>query len=402
LSSQTYGNLRQEFPIFQKNTFLNWAEATPAPQRSVGIIQEYLTESLQLSGRVLHLKWDQIANDARAQVAKLFNSELSEIALTGSSTTQGIQIAFNSVNPDPGDNIVTCDLEFIMGGVELLKWVKKGVEVRVWKHRKGLYDIDDLRKLVDKKTRIVFLDSVIWINGYKFDLDEVSKIAHENGTLLILDSMQHIGAMPLDVKEIDVDFIAAGGHKWLLAPFGVGFLYVNKRNVEALDPPEYGYANTDIPGGRGNYFKRIDAKSITEYPFIKTAKKFEYGGLNSPLALLGFVTSLEMVNSVGQPAIAQKIWRLKSILNSELEKIGAPICPPIDGPNSSSITLFNIGKDLAHDYRIVDKLTEYGVSVSGRASNGIGGIRVSLHYPNNEEDISRLVSLLQKAREETA
>jgi cysteine desulfurase/selenocysteine lyase len=394
--------IRDELPIFQSDIFLNWAEASPAPRRSVQSIQQYLSESLTLTGKALHVKWDQIADGARNQIARLLNSEASEVALAGSSTTQGIQIAFNAINPGPGDNIVTCDLEFIMGGVELLKWTKKGVQLKIWKHRNGVYDIDDLAELVDNKTKILFLDSVVWINGYKFDLEEIGKIAHERGAKLVLDVMQHIGAMPLSVKDVEVDFLAAGGHKWLLAPFGVGFLYANKKNVESMEPPEYGYANTDIPGGRGNYFKRIDAKSIAEYPFVKTAKKFEYGGVNSPIALTGFISSLEMINSVGQVEIERRILYLKKILMSELEKIGAILSRPIkEEANFSSITLFHTGRDLEHDYKIVDKLNSYGVSVSGRASNGIGGIRVSLHYPNNEDDIATFIKSLQKAKKET-
>jgi len=396
------GYFREEFKIFEKYVFLDWAVVSPLPLKAMNAVKELLDSMIYFTEETAtaqHVKWDSLASPLRKKAAKLLNADEVEIAITGSSTTQGIQIAMEAIKSQKGENIITSDLEFPLVGAELQKWKERGVEVRVLKNRKGEFYIEDLEKLIDEKTKVVLLSSVTWVNGYKFDLDEVSKVVHEKGAYLVLDAIQHLGAMSLDTKKTNIDFIAAGGHKWLTTPLGIGILYINKRLVNELKPPFYGYMNAVEPeGGWDNFFRNVNKSPLVEFKYVPTARKFEYGGTGSYTGVVGLTASLSLINSIGIENVERKILKLKKVLIEELESIGAKILPPINERNYSGITTFNIGKTIEEDYKLVDTLNKKGIKVSGRGTSGIGGIRVSIHYPNNEEDINKLVEAIKKLK----
>ncbi len=393
---------REEFKVFEKYDFLDWAVVSPLPLRAMNAVKNLLDSMVYFpeeNASAQHVKWDSLAIPLKQEVSKLLNSDEDEIAITGSSTTQGIQIAMESIKPQKGENIITCDLEFPLAGAELQKWKEKGVEIRVLKNKKGEFSNEDLENLIDKKTKVVLLSSVTWVNGYRFDLDEISKIVHEKDAYLVLDSVQHLGAMTLDTKKTNIDFIASGGHKWLNTPLGIGILYINKKLVNELNPPFYGYMNAVEPkGGWDNFFRDVKKNPLIDYTYVSTAKKFEYGGTGSYTGIAGLTASLSIINSIGIENIEKKILKLKKVLIEELELIGARVIPPENEKNYSSITTFNLGKTIEDDYKLVDALSKKGIKVSGRGSSGIGGIRVSIHYPNEEEDIMKLVETIKKLR----
>jgi len=147
-------NVRREFVIFRRFNFLDWACMSPAPLRSTRKVSKFLRETNNFGERSSSLQYIKFLGESKTLkrgIAELLSSNPEEIALTGSSTTQGVQIAFESIKPGKGDNIVTCDLEFTLAGTELQKWLEKGVEIRVLKHRNGLYDLEDLVTLIDKR-----------------------------------------------------------------------------------------------------------------------------------------------------------------------------------------------------------------------------------------------------------
>ena len=393
---------RDEFKIFEKYNFLDWAVVSPAPMKAINAVKSFLDSTVYFpeeNASAQHVKMDSEAIPLKQGVSKLLNASEEEIAVTGSSTSQGIQIAFESIRPGKGDNVVTCDTEFPLAGTELQKWKERGVAVKVLKNKKGTFSNDELANLIDKHTKIVFLDSVTWVNGFRFELDEISKMAHEVGAYLVLDSIQHVGAMTLNTKKTEIDFIAFGGHKWLTTPLGIGILYVNKKLINKLNPPFYGYMNIIEPkGGWDNFFRDVSKNPIIDYDYVPTAKKYEYGGTGPYPGIVGLANSVSLINSIGIENVEKKILKLKKILIEELNSIGARIIPPEDEKNFSSITTFNLKKTIKEDYELIDDLNRKGIRVSGRGSSGVGGIRVSIHYPNEEEDITSFADSLKKLK----
>src|SRR5262249_31403278 len=119
----------------------------------------------------------------------------------------------------------------------------RGIEIVTVPARDGRLLAEDYEKAITPQTRMILLSSVQWSNGLRVDLASFSALAGRRGVLLVADAIQHLGAMPLDVTATPVDFLVCGGHKWLNAPAGRGFLYASPRMVEQFRPPAWGYLN---------------------------------------------------------------------------------------------------------------------------------------------------------------
>ncbi len=390
---------REQFKALSNQTYLNWAGTGPMPSASVKAVEELIDALYEYNGASLPEMRHHIPVEAKEQLARLINAKTENIAITGTSTTQGVQAALNAVNPSAGQSIVTGDLQYVLTETEMQKWKKKGVSLKVVKNRNGVYDAEDFSGEIDENTAVVLLDSVTWINGYRFDIAEISKIAHENGAVMITDSIQHVGQMPLDTKTFGADIIVGSAQKWLSDILGVGYSYVSDSIVKKLERPYYGYGNTVEPeGGWPEYFTNIDRPLFGDFEFRNSdATILEYGGSLSNLGGLAALSpSLKLINGIGPFDIYSRIMGLKGQLVSELELLGMNLVEPLDENHQSGITTFSTGLGAQKDIEIVGKLSSMGIVVSYRAGAGIGGIRVSTHYVNNSSDIENFIDGLKK------
>lgn len=91
-------------------------------------------------------------------------------------------------------------------------------------------DDDDWTRVIldalDERVAIAALPHVHWTDGALIDLERVGVRCREVGAALVIDGTQSVGALPFDVKAIQPDFLAVATYKWLLGPYGAGFLYV--------------------------------------------------------------------------------------------------------------------------------------------------------------------------------
>ncbi len=388
---------RSLFPVFDRFTYLEWASVGPAPTTSVDSISKFASGVSSMS---LEASFSEYVFNAeqksRELLARLINSKPDEISFTGSSTTEGVQTFLNSLNPGKGSNIVSTDLEFPLMATELQKWKERKVEIRVWKHRSGSFSHEDLESLVDDDTAAVCLSSVIWVNGFRFDLKEVAKIAHEREAFVLADSIQHAGAVNLDVADSGVDAVSGGAHKWLMSPFGTGFLYISSRITDRLQRVSYGYGNMETPAsGWEEYW--IDRQKVifSDYRFSNDFRKYQYGGMKNYAGLIGLSESLKILESVPQDERDSRILSLRRTFLETLETHGYFLVSPVDEEHSSGIVTFTTGS-LDADRRLHARLLESGIRVSLRGAGGIGGIRVAFNFLNNEEDIAKLVSMLER------
>ena len=90
---------------------------------------------------------------------------------------------------------------------------------------------------LDERTAIISVPNVHWTDGALIELDRVAARAHELDARLVIDASQSVGALPLDVTALRPDFVITVGYKWLLGPFGLGYLYVAEqhRQGQALE-----------------------------------------------------------------------------------------------------------------------------------------------------------------------
>ncbi len=389
-------DVRQEFPALQQQVFLDSACVSLAPQRAVEKLRAFLDMAAFCpSGASTqhHLDMDAMRSAARPQVARLINANEDDIALV-ESTTHGLNLVANAIPLERGDRVAICDLEFLEVAVP---WVQKrdevGIAIDTVPNRAGQTLIEDIEGAITSRTKVVAISSVQWSNGFRCDLDALSRLCRERQVLLIVDAVQQIGAIPLDVKKTPVDAIACGGHKWLMAPFGCGFLYLGPQFRTKVKPPLAGYLSVTEPnGGWGTYFRTPSIAPVRDYDFVDDARRWETGGTANYPGAIGLAESVALINDVGIDNVGAHVLSLTDHLIAGLKQQGIQVVTPEDRRYRSGIVTFTLG-DVEDNIALTNFLQEHKVLVSVRYTSGVGGVRVSCHLFNVKDDLDRLLDL---------
>ncbi len=396
-----FNEVRQkEFPAMARKTFLDAACVSLAPRRAVLAVKEFTdntTDCLEASASAHHVAMDAKREKAYSEGARLLHADPEEIALV-ESTTYGLNVAATALRLPPGSRVLTTNLEFLQVA---MPWVMtQGIEVGVVPGREGRFETEDFASAVDDHTRLIVLSSVQWCNGWRVDLKDLGEFCRERGIYLVVDAVQHLGALDFDVRDVHVDIVAAGGHKWLNSPFGCGLLYVRKELIPQINPAFWGYLNVETPvGGWPTYFLTPSIRPVNDWRFVQTAKKFEVGGTSNYPGAIALGESLQIVNELGIRNVEQHNIDLADYCAQRLREVGATLITHTDVPreNRSSMIVFRFYKDLSEEMKLLEELHREGVYVAMRFTSYVGGIRVSCHYFNNEQDVDHLVLCLGRA-----
>ncbi len=393
----TLQDVRNEFPALQQQTFLDSACVSLAPQRAVEKLRSFLEMAASCpsgSSTQHHLDMDEMRRQARPQVAKLIKAGEDDIALV-ESTTHGLSLVANAVALERGDRVVICDLEFLEVAVP---WMQKreecGIEIDSVHHRNGQILIDDIEAAIGQRTRVVAISSVQWSNGFLCDLDALSRLCRERDVFLVVDAVQQIGAIPFDVQKTPVDAIACGGHKWLMAPFGCGFLYLSKEFRARVEPPIAGYLSVAEPeGGWGKYFQTPSATPVRDYTFVDGARRWETGGTANYPGAIGLAESVGLINDLGSQNVGAHVLSLTDYLINGLKQQDIRVVTPEERLYRSGIVTFTLGT-VEENVALMNFLQQHKALVSVRYTSHVGGVRVACHLFNNREDLDRLLELL--------
>ncbi|PYX91241.1 MAG: aminotransferase [Acidobacteria bacterium] len=388
-------HIREEFPALRDKIFFDSAGVGIAPRSAVGAIHEFLDQTMFAPVRSMvdhHLAIDAAREKARPEAARLIGASEDEIALI-ESTTHGLTIAARALRLKSGDNIVTTDLEFI---AVPFAWrqPKSGIypEIRVAKNKDGGLPLSSFEEVIDGRTKAVVISSVQWSNGYLCDLEGICKLCRQSGVLLIVDAIQQLGAFPLDVSKVPVDIVVCGGHKWLNAPFGAGFMYIRKGISDKLRPPVAGYLSLKAPvGGWGTYFETPSITPLQPVEFSPTARAYENGGTANYPGGIG----LAVINELGKEVIEKQIRTVTNYLLEGLDTLRMNVVTPRSPLHRSGIIAMGFPGSPHKDIALKEHLLDRKILVAVRYTSNVGGVRVSCHFYNNKADVDRLLNAVE-------
>ncbi len=389
------------FAGLQNKVFLDAACVSLIPRQAHQAVTRFLDMALLCDAEdasLHHIAMDRMRTAAVHQAAKLLHTRPQNIALV-ESTTHALNIAANAIPLHKGENVLIADTEFLQVAIP---WARKqasaGIEIKpVRSHDGGVLTPEDFEAAMDTRTKVVCVSSVQWCSGYRIDIRRLGEICRSRGIWLVVDAIQEMGAMEIDLSAQFADFVAAGGHKWLNAPFGCGVLFIADRALQALEPASYGYLALEEPsGGWAEYFRTPEISPYRDYRFPATARKFEIAGTSNYPGAIGLGKSLELINQVGIGTIEAHIRRLTDLLHDELARAGARVVTPREPQARSGITVFRYYDSASEDQALLDRLLREKIYLAIRYTSGVGGIRVSTHFYNNHEDIDRMVAALKR------
>lgn len=392
---------REQFPALRQKTFLDAACVSLAPQVAADAIREFLEMAVLCpapSSTRQHINMDDARASARPEAARLIGADEAEIALV-ESTTHGLTIAAGAIPLERGDRVLICDLEFLQVAVP---WCQKrdrdGIGIDLVPNFDGRIRVEDIAERIGPRTRVVTISSVQWSNGYRCDLDAIGGLCRERGVWFVVDGIQQLGAIPIDVRTTPIDILACGGHKWLNAPFGAGILYIRHDALPMLRRPLAGYMSMKTPeGGWENYFQTPSIRPVQDYEFVPTASRFEIGGTANYPGAIGLGASLRLINRIGGEDIAEHILGLTDYLIEGLRTLGVTLVTPPERKHRSGIVTFSVGNE-NENIALMRRLLDRRILVSVRYTSGVGGVRVSVHFYNNVEDLDRLLNAVEDCR----
>ena len=391
--------VRHQFPALERKVFLDAACVSIAPRAAVDAVSDFLQAALHCPARsatLHHIAMDEAREAARPEAARLINAAPDEIALV-ESTTHGLAIAARAVPLEPGDNLLVPDLEFLQVP---LAWRQepggRTPEIRLVPNVNGKLPLDAFADRMDARTRAVVVSTVQWSTGVRCDLAGLGALCRERGVFLIVDAIQQLGAIRLDVAETPVDLLACGGHKWLNAPFGAGFVYIRRGIWDRLAPPLSGYLAARPPaGGWGAYFQTPSITPLQSVSFWPDARRFETGGTSNYPGAIGLAASLRLINDLGPRRIDAYVRALTDHLIDGLGTLGLEVVTPVEPDLRSGIVTFRAGSAAGDDVALMEHLLDRQILVSVRYTSGLGGVRVSCHFYNSTGDLDRLLNAVE-------
>jgi selenocysteine lyase/cysteine desulfurase len=369
-----WSSFRTHFPTTQHWAYFDHAAVAPISKPAQKAILDWAADMVE-NGDVHERQWMRRVEEVRRMAGQLINADPADIAFV-KNTSEGIGIVAEGLAWRTGDNVVTAAEEYPSNLYPWMNLAGRGVEVRMVASRDRRVCIDDIRKAIDARTRLVSLSFVEFASGYRNNLDAIGALCRQRGVYFFVDAIQGLGVVPLDVRKAPVDFLSSDGHKWLLGPEGAGIFYIRRDLVEQLHATGVGW-NSVV---RSRDFGKID------FELKPHAGRWESGSLNvAGITALG--ASLELLLSLGIPAVSERVLALTQHFCDRAGRAGFDVYSVRTATESSGIVSVIVDGSLPELVRVC---RERGIIVNKRA----GRLRVSPHFYNSHEELDRLIDLM--------
>ncbi|EAV9860109.1 cysteine desulfurase [Listeria monocytogenes] len=398
--------IRADFPILAQEinekplAYLDNAATSQKPKQVIEALTHYYefdNANVHRGVHTLAARATDAYESARGKVAKFIHArEVAEIIFTR-GTTSAINLVVDSyaeANIEAGDEIVISYLEHHSN---LIPWQqlakRKGAVLKyIELEEDGTISVEQAKKTIGEKTKIVALAHVSNVLGTITPIKEIAAIAHQFGAVILVDGAQAVPHMEVDVVDLDADFYAFSGHK-MMAPTGIGALYGKRELLDAMEPTEFGGEMID--------FVELYDSTWKELPW-----KFEAG---TPIigGAIALGAAIDYLAEVGLANIHAHEQALASYAIEEMSKIeGITIYGPKDASKRCGLVTFNI--EGAHPHDIATILDEDGIAI--RAGHHCAQplmkwldvsstARASFYIYNTKEEIDALIDGLKLTKE---
>jgi len=368
-----WDDIRKQFPVTENSTYLNSAAAGPLSRATMTAASKYYQQMMN-DGDIHWDEWLEKREEVRRKVAAFINAEPDEIALT-TNTSSGMNVIIDAL--ETHGEVISCDLEF---PVSTLPWMNRRIPVHLVKSVGGAVAIADIREAMNVRTGIICISHVQYSSGFRIDLEELGNA--KGGHALVVNAAQSAGVFEIDVKRMKIDALSATGHKWMLAGYGSGFVYLSRELLERSRPRAIGWLSVEDPySDRNNEVHlRHDAAARAELGCPHFAGMFALGA------------SVDLMTSIGTTNIEERALELNRLLTGRLIESGCRVLSPISDDRMRSAETLVLVEDPAG---VVTRLAEQKIIVTKKPQ----GIRVATHFFNNEADVERLMGSLCQNRE---
>ncbi len=395
-----------DFPILHKPTsrgkrlvYLDSAASSQKPQVVIDALVDYYSSynaNIHRGVYEIAARATDAFEAARATVARFVNAAESAEIIWTRNTTEAINLvsfSWGLANLQAGDAILTTQVEHHSN---LVPWqllaAKTGAELRfIEADDDGTLRLDNLDELL-RGVKLLALSHISNTLGSIAPLAEIIPRAHAAGAVVLVDGAQSVPHLPVDVQALDIDFLAASGHK-MCGPTGIGFLYGKRTLLDAMPPFLTG----------GDMIKSVAYETAT---FNELPWKFEAGTSNIADAIaLG--VACDYLTGVGMPWIREHEIRITRYALERLQTLvprGLAIYGPARAEDRGGVISFNFADIHAHDLASILDLEGVCVRAGHHCTmplmdkmNWPATTRASFYLYSTEADVDALIAALEKA-----
>ena len=358
-----FRHFRNQFPALRRYTYLNTAAWGLLHESVLEWRQEHDLDYL-IGGSVHKMDCLDILDRTRERIGACFGCPAGQVALVPNFSI-GLNLLLEGL--PKGSRVVLLE-----GDYPSLNWpfLSRDFRVEVLPSDPSPEE-QILGALRAGPVDVLALSLVRWIDGLLIEPDFLARVKSEFPDLLIIaDGTQYLGAFQLDLAASGIDVLGASGYKWLLGGNGNGFMLFGQGATERFQPPSSGFnaSGHDLSGREG----------------ISLPRSLEPGHLD--LLCFGSLNkSLELLQDIGLDVIEAQSRTMSAQVVEALQSLGLDT-PVVHRPRHS--TIFNIPRS---EDALMERLSGAGLVCSRRG----GGIRVSFHCYNSENDLDQLVELLK-------
>lgn len=376
-----WAEIRKQFYLMDDVTYLQGGSvgpsARPVIERIIELIREFEADPLRRRhGDLL----GPMLETSREKLARFVGTTPDRIALV-LNTTMGMNIPGQGLIWERGSDVLLSDQEYPAVRA-LWEWLagRDGLNLN---YISLPTPPDSPQDIVDAyeagftdKTRVVVFSHVYFTTGLVAPIKELTRLTHDHGAVAMVDGAHAVGMVPLDLSEVGCDFYASSSHKWLLAPKGVGFLYMDAKYQNKIRPVVIGHNMRETDAA--SRYDVNGTRDLTHHACLGDAIDYQLEiGWDSRIRpyCLGLARYLK----------AQAVERIR----------GARLTLPMDESMSGFISSFSIeGIDLP---KVCQYLwTDYKVEVTANRANGLSFFRVSTHFYDSYDDIDRFISAINE------
>jgi selenocysteine lyase/cysteine desulfurase len=366
------------FLLDETVTYLNCANMSPM----LKLVKEAGLQALETRAAPWNITtsdWFSNAETLRGLAAKVFQTSNNNIALIPSAS-YGLALAAKNLQPEAGKEIIILEQQFPSNYYVWENLARqRNLQIVTVQKNTGKTLTENILEKINTNTGIIAIPNCHWIDGTWIDLKKISDAAKTVGSYLVLDLSQSLAVLPIDIENIQPDFAVSVGYKWLLGPYGLGYLYVSKKWQQEGEPLEYSWFTR-----KGSE----DFAALTNYTaaYRDGARKFDMGETAQFNLLPMAIAAFEQIINWKVDTIQTEIKKLTGRLTDYKNKMGLPDAGNQSAGHITSIPLQNINVNA-----LKDRLRDNKVIISFRANS----IRVSPHLYNDTADIDKLLSCLQ-------
>ena len=377
--------IRDQFPHTAHQTYVNHAAVSPMSRPVREAIDAYVAErhGAEPEAPIENFEsFQPLMVETKERAAEVLGTTKERVEFIPNTST-GLNVLAQGLDWDEGDRIAVPDGVFPTNVYPFLNLEREGVHVDFVPTEEGAYTLQDVKDTIRPETRLLSVSWVHFLSGFRADLKALGDLCDSHDVIFCVDAIQGLGALQIDVEEAGIDFLAAGGHKWLMAAQGIGLLYCDETVQDQIHPPT------------GWLHGPVDWEHLDDYDlrFHDDARRFRTGTVSS-VGVAALHAALGLYRTAGPAWCEERVLDLSTTLAAELADRGLLRYGTDDPTHASGIVTVAPDEPEA----LFEHLKTEGITAAVRNRK----VRFAPTYYNDASDLGAILEALDQFQKTAA